>query len=80
MRSVGFRNMLTTSILLIFVDQFIPTAALILWPVKRRYKRQLDWIIHFLFSAFFISFIFTTGRWDLVGNYLLGYPTSRGAR
>ena len=62
--------MLTTSLLLIIVDQFILPAVLILWLVKRRYKRQLDWIIHFLFTAFFIAFIFTTGRWDLVGYYL----------
>ncbi len=62
--------MLTTSLLLIFVDQFILPAILMLWLVKRRYKRQLDWIFHVLFTAFFIAFIVTTGRWDLVGYYL----------
>ncbi len=62
--------MLTTSLLLIFVDQFILPAVLILWLVKRRHKRQVDWIVQSFFTALFIAFIFTTGRWDLVGYYL----------
>ena len=58
---------------LVLLDQLILPAIVLVWMIKKEYKRKMDWVFQFLFTASFFLYIYTISRWDYFCYYLRYY-------